>query len=140
MSTDSNAIEAAIEAAGLAMYHLPGLAGRNRDMAERAVTAAAPILEASVRAKVAEEAEIEWASFLAHSNPAGIGYAYLDGHGSREDAQDMADHLATPERPAWVAWRTVHPWQHDHPDPQHAAAIARQHAAPDHSESEEINK
>lgn len=118
----------AVEAAALAMYGTPRLAERNRDMGERAVAAAAPLIEASVRAKIAEETEVEWASFLAHGNSAGRGYAYVGGHASREDAQSMADYLATPERPAWVGWRMVHPFQHDHPDPENAAAIARGHA------------
>lgn len=133
MSTDSNANEA-IEALASELWSdsNPDMPVRDCDawqecigLARRALNRAAPILEANVRAKIAEEAEVEWASFLAHSNSAGIGYAYLNGHDSREDAQEMADHLATPERPAWVAWRTVHPWQHDHPDPEHAGAIAR---------------
>lgn len=122
-------LTAAIEAAELRMW--PAHQQPDELIAARfrvAVTAACEEVEASVRAKIAEETEVEWASFLAHGNSAGRGYAYVGGHASREDAQSMADYLATPERPAWVGWRMVHPFQHDHPDPENAAAIARGHA------------
>ncbi len=45
----------AIDAAALAMYFDARSAQRNRDMAERAIEAAAPLIEAQVRAEVAEE-------------------------------------------------------------------------------------
>ncbi|HEY1394962.1 hypothetical protein [Roseateles sp.] len=58
----------AIDAAALAMYGTPRLAERNRDMAERAISAAEAIIRADERAKVGEDiakaiedAHIDWA-------------------------------------------------------------------------------
>lgn len=70
-------LDEAIEAAALAMYGTPRLAERNRDMAERAVRAAAEVIVAATRREIAEELRAEGerlngADWQIH----GIGYAH----------------------------------------------------------------
>lgn len=88
----------AIEAAALAMYFDARSAQRNRDMAERAIAAAAPLIEAQVRAKVAEEVAADILARLAaiglRPTPWADGYTLASQYAaavSRKHAVRMPD-------------------------------------------------